>query len=166
MMSLSMPFISLIVAAFNGAKTLQQCIDSVARQTYPNKELIVIDGGSKDGTVELLKANHAKIAFWISEPDRGIYHAFNKGLEKSRGAWACFLGADDFFWDPQVLERMSERLRALPLEIRVAYGQVMLMSEGGDALHPIGKPWEKSKKQFQQLMSIPHPGCMHRRSLF
>ena len=76
------PSISVIVAVLNGAKTLQRCIDSVAQQTYPNKELIIIDGGSQDGTVDILKANQGKITSWISEPDRGIYSAWNKGLAK------------------------------------------------------------------------------------
>ena len=71
----SAPLISIIVAVYNGKATLQQCIDSVAQQTYLNKELIIIDGGSKDGTVELLKANSNKFSYWISEPNRGVYNA-------------------------------------------------------------------------------------------
>lgn len=97
--------ISIIVAVFNGKITLQHCIDSVAQQTYPNKELIIIDGGSKDGTVNLLEENRNKISYWISEPDRGIYNAWNKGLEQTTGKWIIFLGADDYLWDVRVLER-------------------------------------------------------------
>jgi glycosyltransferase involved in cell wall biosynthesis len=81
----SAPLISIIVAVFNGAKTLQQCIDSVILQTYPNRELIIIDGGSKDGTVDLLKANSKQISYWISEPDHGVYNAWNKGLSQAKG---------------------------------------------------------------------------------
>ena len=76
----SSPLISVIVAVFNGAKTLRQCIDSVDRQSYLNKELIIIDGGSKDGTVDIIKNNQGKIAYWVSEPDRGIFNAWNKAL--------------------------------------------------------------------------------------
>jgi glycosyltransferase involved in cell wall biosynthesis len=79
------PLISFIVAIFNGKAALQQYIDSVARQTYPNKELIDIDGGSKDGTVDLLNVNREEFAYWISEPDRGIYYAWNKGLAQAKG---------------------------------------------------------------------------------
>ena len=93
----SLPLITIIIAVFNGAKTLQQCIDSVAQQSYPNKELIIIDGGSKDGTLDLLKANSEKIDYWVSETDNGIYNAWNKGLAQANGDWICFLGADDFF---------------------------------------------------------------------
>ncbi len=161
-----MPLISIIVAVFNGAKTLQQCIDSVAQQTYPNKELIIIDGGSKDGTVDLLVANLEQISYWISEPDKGIYSAWNKGLSQAKGDWVCFLGADDYFWDAQVLERMAELLEKLPPDIRVAYSQIMLLNNDGEALYPIGEPWGKIKERFKQVMCIPHQGVMHRRSMF
>ncbi|MGA7750963.1 MAG: glycosyltransferase family 2 protein, partial [Gallionella sp.] len=163
---MSPPLISIIVAVFNGKATLQQCIDSVARQTYPNKELIVIDGGSKDGTVDLLKTNREKIAYWISEPDRGIYNAWNKGLAQAKGEWICFLGADDFFWDAQVLGRMAGQLEKLPPDIRVAYGKIIKLGAEGEELYSEGEPWQEAKERFKQFMSIPHPAVMHRRSLF
>lgn len=160
------PLISIIVAVYNGANTLQKCIDSVAQQTYANRELIIIDGGSKDVTVELLKENQEAIDYWISESDRGIYNAWNKGLTQARGDWICFLGADDYFWDAQVLENMVETLQKLPPEIRVAYGQVMLVDSNRDSLHAIGEPWDGIKSRFKQIMSIPHPGVMHRSGVF
>jgi glycosyltransferase involved in cell wall biosynthesis len=160
------PKISVIIAVFNCVKTLQQCLDSVFMQSYSNVELIVIDGGSKDGTVELIAANHASISYWISEPDRGIYNAWNKALAKATGDWICFLGADDFLWDEQVLERMAASLIVLPPDVRVAYGQIMLLNQNGQILFTIGDPWDKVKMRFKQVMSIPHPGLMHRRSLF
>ncbi|HSI42875.1 MAG TPA: glycosyltransferase family 2 protein [Methylotenera sp.] len=159
------PLITVIVAVFNGDGTLQECISSIARQTYTNKELIIIDGGSKDGTVNLLKTNSNYINYWVSEPDKGIYNAWNKGLLHSTGEWVCFIGADDFFWDSNVLEQMSKQLAKLPIDIRVAYGQTMLLNEDGKKLYPIGEPWYKIKKRFRQVMCIPHSGAMHRRSL-
>ena len=90
------PLISIVVSVFNGADTLQQCIDSVTDQTYPAVELIVIDGGSTDGTREILLRNASKLAYWVSEPDRGIYHAWNKALVHAQGDWISFLGADDY----------------------------------------------------------------------
>lgn len=153
--------ISIIVAVFNGAKTLQQCIDSVAQQTYANRELIIIDGGSTDGTVDLLKANDEQIKYWVSEPDKGIYNAWNKGLSQAKGDWICFLGTDDYFWDAQVLERMAELLEKLPPDIRVAYSQIILLNNNGESLYPIGEPWEKIKNRFKQVMCIPHQGPRH-----
>ena len=160
------PQISIIMAVLNGRATLQECIDSIKQQTYPNKELIIIDGGSKDGTVNLLTENAENISRWISEPDRGIYNAWNKGLELAQGEWVCFLGADDFLWDPTVLERMVAHLQALPQNIRVAYGQIMLIDVDGNSSRPLGAPWEQAKEAFKQYMSIPHVGTMHRRRLF
>jgi len=160
------PLISIIIAVFNGAKTLQQCIDSAVQQTYANKELIIIDGGSKDGTVDVLESNREQIGYWVSEPDSGIYNAWNKGLLQAKGEWICFLGADDFFWDAQVLDRMASQLMMIPPDIRVAYGQIMLLNNDGKDLYPIGEPWKEVKERFKQVMSIPHPGLMHRRSLF
>jgi glycosyltransferase involved in cell wall biosynthesis len=160
------PLISVIVAVFNGGKTIQQCIDSVASQTYPNKELIIIDGGSNDGTVDLLEANSKRISYWISAPDSGIYNAWNKGLAKAKGEWVCFLGSDDYFWDSQVLEKMAKQLEKLPSSIRVAYGQVMIVNEREEGLYRIGEPWQKVKESFTQAMCIPHVGTMHRRTLF
>ena len=162
----SSPLITVIVAVFNGAKTLQQCIDSVITQTYPDKELIIIDGASKDGTVGLLEVNQEHINYWISEPDKGIYNAWNKVLSQANGEWICFLGADDFFWNTQVLERVSIQLQMIPPDIRVAYSQIVLLNKDGEALYPIGEPWGKIKDRFKQFMCIPHQGVMHRRSLF
>ena len=160
------PLISIIVAVFNGAKTLQQCIDSVAHQSYPNKELIIIDGGSNDGTFDLLKANNEQIKYWISEPDKGIYNAWNKGLIQAKGEWICFLGADDYLLNAQVLEKMAAALEQLSAEIHVAYGQVMLLSNEGESLFAVGEPWLTIKDRFKQVMCIPHQGVMHRHSLF
>jgi glycosyltransferase involved in cell wall biosynthesis len=160
------PKITVVIAVYNGAQTLQQCIDSFIRQTYANKELIIIDGASTDGSIEIIKKNQKDINCWVSEPDKGIYNAWNKGLEKVNGEWVCFLGADDFFWDNHVFERMSKQLVKLPVDIRVAYGQVMLLNINAEPLYLVGETWDKSKKRFKQKMSLPHQGVMHRRSLF
>lgn len=162
----AMPLLTVIVAVYNGKATLQQCIDSVAQQTYPNKELIIIDGGSKDGTVELLEQNRSKISYWISEPDSGIYNAFNKGLVRAKGDWICVLGSDDYFWDATVLERVAAQLRDLPANLRVAYGQIMMVTDDGQPPRPRGEPWGRVKELFKQSMCIPHVATMHRRVLF
>lgn len=160
------PKISIIIAVYNGAKTLQQCIDSVANQSYADVELIIIDGGSKDGTVDLLKANQMSISYWISEPDRGIYNAWNKALKKATGEWVHFLGSDDFLWDEMVVERVITSLRLAPPDVNLVYGQIMLLSECGLKLYLIGESWEKVGANFKYAMTIPHQGVMHRRRLF
>ncbi len=161
------PLISVIVAVHNGAKTLQRCIYSVFNQTYPHKELVIIDGGSTDDTVDILLTNNNKIAYWKSEPDNGIYHAWNKALDHVQGDWICFLGADDYFWELDVLERMMKHLvDAVSAEIRVVYGQVARVTEQGEISSVDGEPWKNVRQQFLQRMVIPHPGIMHHKSLF
>ncbi len=161
------PLISVIVAVYNGGTTLQQCIDSVASQTLQDVELIVVDGGSTDGTVDLLISNAAKLAYWISEPDKGIYNAWNKALRHANGEWFCFLGADDYLWSNDALASMAEVLKTLPPETQIAYGQVMLLGLDDAPLYAVGAPYALKPGQRADVMGLPpHPGLMHRRAVF
>lgn len=161
-----MPVISIIVAVRNGALTLQRCINSITDQSYALKELIIIDGKSTDGTVAIIETNAAVIKYWESEPDRGVYHAWNKALDHVKGDWICFLGADDFFWDPNVLTRISASLEGAYPTFRIVYGKVALVSKNGKTINLMGYPWPQAKRSFMQIMSIPHVGLMHHRKLF
>jgi glycosyltransferase involved in cell wall biosynthesis len=90
------PLVSIIIVTFNAEKTLQKALDSIFEQQYPHIETIIIDGLSTDQTVDILKANDAKITFWQSEKDEGIYDAMNKALNYVKGDRVFFLGADDY----------------------------------------------------------------------
>ncbi len=161
------PFISVIVAVFNASDTLQQCIDSVANQTFTDKELIIIDGGSDLETLEIIKRNSDSIRYWISEPDSGIYSAWNKGLRQAKGEWICFLGADDFFFHSLVLEQMAARLVNVSAGINIVYAPIMLVNSTGETIHLYGnQPWEVLKPRFQKIMCLPHQGTFHRCRLF
>jgi len=94
----NLPLVSIITVVLNNKKFLQQSINSVLNQSYKNYELIIIDGKSTDGTVEILKKNNLKIDFWISEKDKGIYNAMNKGIKLSRGSIISILNSDDIFY--------------------------------------------------------------------
>lgn len=158
--------ISIIVAVRNGAATLNRCLQSVASQTYRQYELIVIDGGSTDGTQEILHTRASELAYWVSEPDHGIYHAWNKALARARGEWICFLGADDYLWAPDTLERLAPVLaRAYP-PVRVVYGQVASVNGRGGEMQRVGEDWGSARERFDQIMCLPHTGLMHHRSLF
>lgn len=156
--------ISVIVAVYNGAATLRQCIESVTSQTYPNRELIVMDGGSTDGTAQILEDNASKLAYWQSAPDRGIYDAWNKGLDHATGDWICFLGADDYLWNAAVMEKLEPYLRAS--HARVVYGRVAVVNKANEVSRYDGVPWDEARRSFEHTMTIPHPGLMHHRSLF
>jgi glycosyltransferase involved in cell wall biosynthesis len=158
--------LSIIIATFNAEKTLQKCIDSFVNQTYRNKQLIIIDGASTDTTLSIIKANQSHISFYLSEPDNGIYSAWNKALKHATGDWICFLGADDYFYNDEVLEKISIALANVTPKTRVAYGQVLLVDSVGEPILAVGESWQKAGKLFTKLMSIPHPGTMHHKSLF
>jgi hypothetical protein len=163
------PLISVIVAVFNGAGTLQRCIDTVVGQSYPNKELLVIDGASTDGTVRILQQQVEKLAYWESTPDRGICHAWNKALGHIQGEWVCFLGADDFFWDNATLERLVPHLAAAHPSTRMVYAKVALVASDGRVLEIRGQPWLRAIGPFLQGLpawGVPHQGVLHHRSIF
>jgi glycosyltransferase involved in cell wall biosynthesis len=161
------PRIAVIVATFNRGGTLQRCIDSVAVQTYAYKELVVIDGGSTDGSVDIIRANRSKITDWVSEPDRGIYHAWNKGVARARGDWLCFLGADDYLHDSEALQEMSVRLAAAAPSQRIVYGRVIVVDANGAEVADLGVSWESARAPFMRgTTCLPTPGVMFRRDLF
>lgn len=97
------PVISVITVVLNNAEGFRQTARSVINLQYPGIEFIVIDGGSTDGTVDAIKARSEHIVYWISEPDKGIYDAMNKGLAKATGEWVNFMNAGDVFFDSHVL---------------------------------------------------------------
>ncbi|TYB33575.1 MAG: glycosyltransferase [Flexistipes sinusarabici] len=90
-----LPLISIITVVFNGEEYLEETILSVINQTYPNVEYIIIDGGSTDGTVDIIKKYEHAIDYWVSEPDKGIYDAMNKGIKLLTGEWVNFMNAGD-----------------------------------------------------------------------
>lgn len=91
------PLLTIITVVYNGEKNIEQTIQSVLTQTYKNIEYIIIDGNSNDGTVEIIKKYENEIDYWISEPDRGIYDAMNKGVSLATGDYISLLNADDFY---------------------------------------------------------------------
>ena len=161
-----LPKITVVIAVRNGAATIQLALDSVFEQTYEHIEVIVIDGGSIDGTAALVEENAARIAHWESRPDRGVYHAWNKALDHATGDWICFLGADDRFHAPDVIERMASALRRDASGHRVAYGAVRVVDREGSTQMTVGAPWTEVRDDFLTRMSIPHQATMHHRSLF
>lgn len=105
--------ISIIIATFNAAKTLQRCLDSIVPQLTNETELILVDGGSKDSTNEIINSYGDKIAVHISEPDKGIYDAWNKGVMAAHGGWVMFVGADDILL-PNAIQSYLEALSSIP----------------------------------------------------
>lgn len=113
------PLVSVITVVRNGESTIGRCIESVLAQTYTNTEHIIVDGGSSDQTVPILRSYGDKISLWISEPDKGIYNALNKGIELARGSHYIPLGCDDV-----ILTAGVENLISRADENLVIFGKV------------------------------------------
>ena len=107
------PLISIITVVYNNVSHLQKTLNSIYRQKYDNYELIVIDGGSTDGTLDIIKKNSCKINFWVSEKDKGIYDAFNKGLKKATGDYVGFVNSDDILL-PNALRILKQYIYKYP----------------------------------------------------
>jgi glycosyltransferase involved in cell wall biosynthesis len=155
------PLVTVVTAVFNGQPYLAGCLESVLRQDYTNIEHIVLDGGSSDGTVDVLRQYDERIAYWKSEPDKGVYDAWNKGLAEAHGEWICFLGVDDELLPGAVSAYMvlaANNPQAEYLSSRVRW------------VHPsgyertTGEPW--AWPEFSRWMCVAHVGSMHRRTLY
>lgn len=105
-----LPLISIITVVYNGQKYFEDTILSVINQTYDNVEYIIIDGGSTDGTLDIIRKYENKINYWISEKDNGIYDAMNKGIAVATGEWINFMNAGDMFFDNTILQKMQKEL--------------------------------------------------------
>jgi glycosyltransferase involved in cell wall biosynthesis len=152
--------LSIVIATYNAARTLERCLDSIAVQATPDVEVIVIDGGSTDGTVEILEARQQSLGHWRSEVDRGLYDAWNKGVVESRGDYIAFLGADDAFV-PGAINRILA-LTSQGADLISYRGEVVDLE--GRTLGLIGRRW--SYRGLARRMGICHPGALHARKLF
>ena len=162
------PRVSVIIGVKNGAATLQRCLDSIATQEVADRETIVVDSASEDGTPQLLEEarRQGKVTDYVSEPDGGLYEAWNKGVRRSRGDWICFLGCDDAFHDARALRHLLEGASSPGGMPRIVYGLVNRVTERGVVAETWGEPWAAARARCFAGFSIPHPGSLHHRSIF
>jgi glycosyltransferase involved in cell wall biosynthesis len=156
--------ISLITVCFNAAKTIRDTLDSIAQQTHPHIEYIVIDGGSTDGTQDIIRSHPVKIAKFISEPDKGLYDAMNKGLALATGDFIGFLHADDVFADARVIQNIAAHAASDPKASLIA-GDVEFVHE--DDTSKVVRRYKASSftpRKLARGMMPPHPGCYVSRS--
>ena len=159
------PLISVVIPVLNGARNIQRSINSVLSQSHPNKEIIVIDGGSTDGTVEILRSNSHDIDYWTSGSDGSVYKAFNKGLHRATGDWILFIGADDYLWDEDVLSKMTSHLTTAHPRHLIVYGRTAKVMPDGRIDKIMGAPWAEFSDKLAD-MALGHQGIFHHRDLF
>jgi glycosyltransferase involved in cell wall biosynthesis len=144
------PLFTVVTVVFNGDKGLESTILSVLNQSYRNVEYIIIDGGSTDGTLDILRRHEDSIEYWVSEPDNGIYDAMNKALRLARGKWVYFLGSDDTLRNS--LEMVAEYLKD---ERIIYFGTVYAPGLKSITQNPLG-PWQLLRRNIcQQAIFYP-----------
>lgn len=158
------PLVSIITVVFNGEKYLEETINSVINQTYDNVEYIIIDGGSTDGTVDIIKKYEDKISYWVSEKDNGISDAFNKGVKASSGDYINFQGDGDGFVSSDALEKVFTNIN--PNEDVLVSARIQRVDVDGVEIFTSKyiEKFDKSSLLFR--MSLPHQGLFTHKSYF
>ena len=156
------PRISIIIATSNAARTFERCIASITGQQFTDWELLVSDGSSTDATVDILRRHADQIAWWRSEPDGGIYDAWNQALAHARGDYVCFLGADDAWAANDSLALLFAAMGSVDYDLVTSRG-LMFDPATGKKLRFGGK-WDY--RRLGRRMIVCHPGMLHRRALF
>lgn len=153
----SKPLISVITISFNAISTIERTILSVLEQTYSNIEYIIIDGGSTDGSVDIIKKYADKINYWVSEPDNGIYYAMNKGIKAASGDWIHFRNCGDYFCCKNSLDLMFQE--KVENDVMLLYGDCRVVGkyETKDRQPPI------LYRSFKKGMPVFHPSTFVRR---
>ena len=151
------PLVSVIIVVYNAHQTIAGAIESVLSQTYTNRELVIIDGGSNDGTLQVLEQYSQQFACYVSEKDSGIYDAMNKGVKAAKGEWLYFLGSDDVLYNKEVLSQMFSRHEVSDVDF--LYGNVRFSSNneifGGE-------------RSYQELIAknINHQAIFYKKNIF
>ena len=153
--------LSIITINYNNRDGLKRTIDSVVAQTFTDYEWIVIDGGSTDGSRELIEQYADHFAFWCSEPDNGIYNAMNKGITHSHGDWLLFLNSGDWLYEANTLERVS----ANDSQADVLYGDVLYHWPDKRGKELDIKPDKLSLYYFYEH-TLCHQASFYKRSIF
>lgn len=152
------PTFSIITVTYNASRWLERTILSVLSQSYASIEYLVIDGGSTDGTVDLIKQYEAGIAYWVSEPDRGLYDAMNKGLQRATGDYVWFINAGDTIYTADTVQKIVASLKKNVSLPDVLYGETAIVDAEGRSLgmRRLKAPRRLTWKSFRMGMLVCH----------
>lgn len=157
--------VSIITISFNSAETLQDTIHSVAMQSYSDIEYIIIDGGSTDETLDIINKNYRTISYWVSEPDKGIYDAMNKGIRMATGDIIAILNSDDFYVHTDVISQVVEHFQRSGADS--VYGDIQYI----DRYEPnrVVRNWVSGYYQRHKFLlgwMPPHPAFFVKRTIY
>ena len=158
------PLVSIITPSFNQAQFLEETIRSVLAQDYPNLEYILVDGGSTDGSLEIIQCYADRLAWWVSEPDRGQTDALNKGFARARGEVFAWLNSDDTYL-PGAISQAVACLEVHP-QAALVYGDADLIDEQGRVLGPFPARQTDLKHMLRGSVHIPQQASFFRGSLW
>lgn len=157
--------ISIVTVAYNAEKTIEDTIRSVAAQDYPDIEYIVVDGASKDGTGDICKRHAASITTFVSEPDKGIFDAMNKGVALATGEYVALLNSDDFYASETVVSQVAARLKKTGAES--LYGDLVIVDpEDTEKVTRYYSAKNFTLKRFEKGDMPPHPTFFVRRDAY
>ncbi len=157
--------VSIITATYNNENTVEDTVLSVSSQTYKNIEHIIIDGNSSDNTIQIIKKHQDKIAKIISEPDKGIYDALNKGIKYASGDIICFLHADDIYADDTIIEKAVNLFSEKHTDS--IYGDLQYVAK--EDTGKIIRYWKSGEFTFSKLKKgwmPPHPTFLVRKEIY
>ena len=155
------PRITVVTPSFNQARYLGRTIRSVLDQGYPNVEYVVMDGGSTDGSIDIIQRYAGRLAYWVSEPDGGQSAAINAGWRRGSGEIVAWLNSDDYYL-PGAVQTAVDFLVTHPDELMV-YGQAELVDPAGASLASLGQPFSR-RVMMLKADCIPQPAAFIRRS--
>jgi len=159
------PRFSIIIATYNAARTIKRCVRSIRAQTI-RAQIIVADGLSKDATLQIVKGLNDPDIQIVSERDTGVYDAWNKGLKIATGEWIIFLGADDYYADPQALQSLADAISSAPAGQKLFYGVIEGVDSNDRPLSEENVAWDRCSVQLERGMPFTHVGTAHASSLF
>ncbi|MCU4174156.1 glycosyltransferase family 2 protein [Carboxylicivirga sp. N1Y90] len=155
--------VSIITIVYNGRDTLEKTIKSICSQTYNNIEYIIVDGGSTDGTVELIKRYESSISKWISEPDKGLYDAMNKGIKMATGDYLWFINSGDEVFAPDTLSQLFDQNPTAD----IYYGDTVMIDSLGQLIgeRRLQPPKQLSWTDFKNGMLVSHQSILIARNI-
>lgn len=159
-----LPKITVITASYNSEKTISDTIESVLNQKYPNIEYLIIDGGSSDNTISIIKKYENLFEGrlkYISEKDDGIYDAWNKGVKMAQGIWITFVGSDDIMLENAFSDFIE--FAKTNEDINFISSKYLLVTENLNPIRVVGIPWSDAMNSY---CCIAHVGSLHHKSLF